>query len=458
MTIRRFVALAWTRHGAARYASVAVVPFLVAFAVPGLWWIPCAISAVVGMAIDLYAHRSFTDLSARLETLDDKALRAVFGRHVGVLALVTVAYMLPYSLLAFAPQPGPLIGLMFAAGALVICTSLHVLTPTMILYTSPPILLGLIANGYVLGEGWTGYLGAGLAAILGVNAIVMARANAASFGDLIVARLHAEMAAEDLEKRVEERTAQLAVATRRAQAANRAKTMFLANMSHELRTPLNAVIGYAEIVEEDITSGETAQSVADLGRIRNAAKHLLAMITEVLDFSRIETGKMELQPVNFDLRALLEAAMDDVRLVAAANRTECRVSVAPSIVNVYADETRVRQCVLNLLSNAAKFTHDGVVSLAAGPCRIGGAPGVEIVVRDTGKGIAPDDLKRLFQPFVQVDNSKTRTHEGAGLGLVITRRLARAMGGDVIATSKPGKGSSFKLYLRSTPVTVKAAA
>ena len=457
MTIRRFVELAWAGHGLTRYASVAVVPLLVAFMVPGLWWVPCAIGGAIGLTADHFAQRAFTRLSARLDGLDDKALRGVFAGHTFVLALITAAYVTPYAVLAFAPQPGPLIGIMFSAGALMICTSLHIMTPRMIFFTSPPIILALVANGYALG-GENALLGAALAALLGGNAIVMARANAGSFRDLMQARLKAEQAAEELELRVEERTAQLAIATRRAQAANRAKSIFLANMSHELRTPLNAVIGYAEIVQEDLESGETERSSADLGRIRNAANHLLAMITEVLDFSRIEAGKMELVPEDFDLAVLLNAAADDARLVAEKQNSRVSVKVAPTVASIHADQTRVRQCVLNLMSNAAKFTHDGEIMVEAGPCRIDGEPGVAIVVRDTGKGIAPDDLKRLFQPFVQVDNTKTRTHDGAGLGLVITRRLARAMGGNVVAESEPGKGSTFTLYLRSTPIVAKQAA
>ncbi|HEX8901648.1 sensor histidine kinase [Vitreimonas sp.] len=457
MTIRRFVELAWAGHGLTRYASVTVVPLLVGMIVPGPWWIPCAIGGIAGLIADHFAQRAFTRLSARLDALDDKALRGVFAGHTLVLAVVTFSYVAPYALLALAPQPGPLIGLMFSAGALMICTSLHIMTPRMIFFTSPPIIVSLIANGYVLG-GESALLGAALAGILGGNAIVMARANAGSFRDLMKAQLKAEQAAEELERRVDERTAQLAIATRRAQTANRAKSMFLANMSHELRTPLNAVIGYAEIVQEDIKSGDTEQCAADLGRIRNAASHLLAMITEVLDFSRIEAGKVELAPTTFDLAALLRAAADDVRLVAEKNNTQLKVTVAPAVASIFADQTRVRQCVLNLMSNAAKFTQDGAIEVEAGPCRIDGAPGVAIVVRDTGQGIAPEDLKRLFQPFVQVDNTNTRVHDGAGLGLVITRRLARAMGGNVVAESAPGKGSTFTLYLRSTPRVVEQAA
>jgi signal transduction histidine kinase len=262
-----------------------------------------------------------------------------------------------------------------------------------------------------------------------------------------------------LERRVEERTAQLAVVTRRAQAANRAKSLFLANMSHELRTPLNAVIGYAEIIGEDLESGDTSASAEDLQKICGAASHLLTLINEVLDLSRIEAGKLELRETDYDLAALLRGALDAVKPTASKQRTTCTLSIAAgAATTLRGDETRVRQCVLNLLSNAAKFTSNGTISVDARPCRIGSAPGVAIAVRDSGAGISPENLARLFQPFSQVDNSATRRHDGAGLGLVITRRLARAMGGDVAASSKLGEGSTFTLYLPAKPAAASRAA
>jgi len=350
------------------------------------------------------------------------------------------------------------IGLLFCAGAGLICATLHVMTRTMIFYTAPAILLGLVLNAASFGEGLSALVLASMGALLGFNAVVAARAGATSFGALIQARLKAEEAAEDLERRVQERTAQLQVATRRAQAANRAKSMFLANMSHELRTPLNAVIGYSEIVEEDLASGDTATSAADLAKIRGAAGHLLTLINEVLDLSRIEAGKLELRSDAFDIAALLRGALDTVRPMAAKNRTTCQLNLAPGLGAIVADETRVRQCVLNLLSNAAKFTQGGVIALDLRPCRIGSVAGVAISVRDTGKGISAEDLAKLFQPFVQADVTNTRAHDGAGLGLVITRRLARAMGGDVQASSKLGAGSTFTLYLPMRPADAQRAA
>jgi signal transduction histidine kinase len=286
----------------------------------------------------------------------------------------------------------------------------------------------------------------------------MARAGAASFGDLIDMRMKAEEAAETLERRVAARTQELAVATRRAQTANKAKSAFLANMSHELRTPLNAVIGYAEIVEEDLAAGTTEGCAADLARIRKSATHLLTLINEVLDFSRIEAGKLELHMDNVPIERLLRDAVDTVAPLAARNNTSCRILIGDGVTAVQADETRLKQCVLNLLSNAAKFTRDGAIVVHVRSCRLGADLGVAIAVRDTGAGISGEDLARLFHPFVQADAGKTRQHDGAGLGLVITRRLARAMGGDIVAQSELGKGSVFTLFLRAATPREQAEA
>jgi signal transduction histidine kinase len=458
LTVRRFAEMAWIRHGPVRYISVGLTPVLVALMTPGWWWALCAAGAIVGSLLDLRTQASFQRLCARIEELDGPAISGAVNRHIRALAVITAVYVAPYVALAFAPQPAPMIGLLFCAGSALICATLHVMTRTMILWTIPIVVVGLAMNAAMLGTGLSAAVIAIMAALLGVNAVMAARAGASSFGDLIATRLEAEAAAEDMERRVLERTRQLAVATKRAQAASRAKSMFLANMSHELRTPLNAVIGYAEIIQEDLESGDTGGSAADLDRIRNAAGHLLAMINEVLDLSRIEAGKLDLRPTAIDLHVLLRGAMDTVRPTAAKQRTVCQVNIAPGVESIVADETRVRQCVLNLLSNAAKFTQNGVVALDARACRIGSAAGVAISVRDTGPGINAEQLAHLFQPFVQIDASHTRAHDGAGLGLVITRRLARAMGGDVQASSKLGHGATFTLYLpaKSAPARVAA--
>ncbi|MGD9981749.1 MAG: histidine kinase dimerization/phospho-acceptor domain-containing protein [Hyphomonadaceae bacterium] len=223
------------------------------------------------MVIDFLSRGAFTRLIDGLDDLDERALRGVISRHIALLGAITAVYVTPYGILALAPQPGPVIGLVFCAGAMVVCSSLHVMTRTMIFYTAAAVLFSFIANVAALADGWTGAAAVMLAGIVCFNALITARAGAASFSELIAARLRAEESTETLERRVEERTAELAIASQRAQAANHAKTQFLANMSHELRTPLNAIIGYSEIVEEDIENGQTATSADDLGRIRGAA-------------------------------------------------------------------------------------------------------------------------------------------------------------------------------------------
>ena len=447
LTVRRFVEVAWTRHGPIRYASVTLTPVLLAVLVPGPWWLICAAGAAIGILLDLRTRASVAQFAATMDNLEMPALERGVRRYMIALAFVTTAYILPYAALAFAPAPAAVIGLLFCAGGALICATLHVMTRAMVFYTIPAVVIGLVANAAALGEGVNAVILATMAGLLGVNAVIAARAGASSFGELIAARLKAEQDSEALEQRVQERTAELAIATRRAQAANRAKSMFLANMSHELRTPLNAVIGYAEIVEEDLASGETERSAGDLARIRNAAGHLLSLINEVLDLSRIEAGKIELNTSDFEVRALLDGALDTVAPLASKNRVRCGLTLAPGVERLHADQMRVRQCVLNLLSNAVKFTRDGNVSIVARPCRIGSDAGVAIAVRDSGQGISAESLARLFKPFAQADNSNTRAHDGAGLGLVITRRLARAMGGDVVAKSELGRGSEFTLYL-----------
>jgi signal transduction histidine kinase len=458
LTVRRFAEVAWARHGLVRYAFVAVAPVVVALTTPGWWWMGCAAGAAVGVVIDQRTQRAFQRLSGQLEDMDAQVLKRVMGRHVAALSLITFAYVAPYVALALAAHPGPLVGFLYCAGAALVCACLHVMTRTMAFYTMPVPVLGLIANAYAVADGSSVLLIAALAGMLGLNAVTMARAGAGSFDDLIRARYRAEEAAENLEERVRERTAQLAVATRRAQQANKAKSVFLANMSHELRTPLNAVIGYAEIVEEDLASGDIGQSAADLSRIRGSAMHLLKLINEILDLSRIESGKLDLQIRDVELGPLLREAMDAVMPTVAKNGTRCGLILDESVVHVRADETRLRQCVLNLLSNAAKFTMNGAITLQARACTLGAAAGVAISVRDTGPGIGREDLQRLFQPFVQADNSTTRAHDGAGLGLAITRRLARAMGGDVAAQSKIGEGSVFTLYVPAALAAARAVA
>ena len=240
--------------------------------------------------------------------------------------------------------------------------------------------------------------------------------------------------------------AEAEAARSQAEDANRAKSAFLANMSHELRTPLNAVIGYTELLEEDLNDMGGFESVLiDLGRIKGAAKHLLGLINDVLDLSKIEANKVELSIESFSMQALIDQVMSTVQPLLATNGNHLSVDVPPGLPPMYTDPSRLRQVLFNLVSNAAKFTHEGRVHVSARPESDEQDRQIMVVeVSDEGIGLSGEQIARLFQPFVQADTDTTRKYGGTGLGLAISRRLCRMMGGDITVTSTPGAGSIFR--------------
>ncbi|MDZ4691031.1 HAMP domain-containing sensor histidine kinase [Terricaulis sp.] len=233
-----------------------------------------------------------------------------------------------------------------------------------------------------------------------------------------------------------------------AESANIAKSQFLATMSHELRTPLNAIIGYTEMLIESAEERGAEDERADLGRVHAAGRRLLALINDVLDLSKIEAGAMEVSAEPVDIDALVAEAAATVKPSALTNGTAISVEASGPLGVALTDGFKLSQCLLNLLSNAAKFTKDGQIKLRAH--REDGWLVFEVI--DTGIGIAPEAQKHLFQPFVQADASTTRAYGGTGLGLAITRRLARLLHGDVTVKSAPGQGSAFTLRVPSAPV------
>ena len=232
-----------------------------------------------------------------------------------------------------------------------------------------------------------------------------------------------------------------------AEEANRAKSAFLANMSHELRTPLNAVIGYSEMLQEVVEDRGQQDLLPDLGKILWAGKHLLGLINDVLDLSKIEAGKVELNIESLDVLPLIHDTVSTIRPLVEKNRNRLEVACAETLGAVLGDRTRVRQVLFNLLSNACKFTENGLIRLEARHARAKGSDWVEFRVADTGIGMSAEQLDRLYRPFVQADASTTRKYGGTGLGLAISREFCQMMGGALSAASEVGKGSAFTVRL-----------
>jgi signal transduction histidine kinase/pSer/pThr/pTyr-binding forkhead associated (FHA) protein len=261
--------------------------------------------------------------------------------------------------------------------------------------------------------------------------------------NLALALLEMEKSQKESERQKE--IAELAMAS--AEDANVAKSQFLANMSHELRTPLNAVIGYSEIMMEDSDILSPAEMLSDLKKIHASAKHLLNIIDDILDLSKIESGRMEFYLENFEIRKLVFEVASTIQPLAEKNANQLKVHCPEEVGEMRADLTRLRQILFNLLSNACKFTEHGTIMLTVERETLSGVDWITFRVSDTGIGMTLQQLRKLFQPFVQADATTTRKFGGTGLGLVISRKFCQMMGGDVVVESAERKGSMFIVRL-----------
>jgi signal transduction histidine kinase len=242
----------------------------------------------------------------------------------------------------------------------------------------------------------------------------------------------------------QERAVEAARKAAASEEASRTKSEFLAAMSHELRTPLNAIGGYAELLAMGVRGPVTEEQVEDLQRISRSQQHLLGIINDILNFSRVEAGGVSYNYSAVPVSSVIEAVGHMLEPQAISKGLKLEVRECPADVVAWADKARVEQIVINLLSNAVKFTKRGSVKLE---CDWHDSESISIAVTDTGLGIPADQLEKIFEPFVQVGRSLTHSHEGTGLGLAISRDLARAMGGDILVTSELEKGSQFRLIL-----------
>jgi len=250
---------------------------------------------------------------------------------------------------------------------------------------------------------------------------------------------------------------ELEAARETAEAGTRAKSAFLANMSHELRTPMNAIIGYSEMLIEEADDLEPDEFVSDLTKIHSAGQHLLSLINDILDLSKIEAGRMDLYLERFDLQQLLAEARDTVIPLVEKNANRLETDFADDLGAVRADMTKVRQSLFNLLSNAAKFTHEGVIRMQARREDHDGQEIVLLSVSDTGIGIPDDRIEHVFDEFSQADQSTMKDYGGTGLGLAISRRFCRMMGGDLTAASTIGEGSTFTMVFPAEVDALEAA-
>ncbi len=270
---------------------------------------------------------------------------------------------------------------------------------------------------------------------------------------ILTVRLRAEQELLEAKEALERKTAELArtstelaMARDAALEASRAKSNFLANMSHELRTPLNAIIGYAELLQDEVRDLHKEELAQDLGKIHEAGNHLLSLINDILDLARIEAGKMNVSVSEVDVPLLVQEVVALTSPLFAQNHNSITVDVQPGVESMETDEPKLRQVLYNLLSNAAKFTMNGqvhvYVALLNNP-----ADQFKFCVSDTGIGIDPADLNRLFRDFSQIDSSSTRKHGGTGLGLAISRRFCKMLGGEIYVESSKGGGSIFSVHI-----------
>jgi signal transduction histidine kinase len=372
----------------------------------------------------------------------------------GSLFSITIFAAMPVALAAMGGGPGRVLGVLIAASSLVSVMMFTFQAPRFMYLAAIPPTIALMAMPLIpfdpaalhAAQGAIG-VGCGVAGFL-----AYVTRSALNNGKMVAGWKMAHQAAKERQLEAEMKRAE-------AEEANRAKSEFLAVMTHELRTPLNAVIGYAEIIQEDLDAEGRKDLSDDAGRITGSARHLLGLIDQILNLSSIDAGSDGLQPCDVDVRKLIEEAVhavqDDARN--AGNRISMRV--AAEAERAYTDGGKLAVCLASLMSNAVKFTSQGLIAVTA-DCEHVDRDVLVLCVSDTGVGIAPVDMPKLFKPFTQLDGTATREKGGMGLGLSIAQRMAHTLGGSVTVTSEPGSGSTFtvRVPLKLAPVAAARAA
>ncbi len=356
----------------------------------------------------------------------------------GCIFSIMIFASMPIILAAWGAGPGRVLGVLMAASSLVSVMLFFFQAPRFMLISAAPATLALLAIPFIpSGEPRAEPLQEALGVACGVAGFLAYIGRAAlTNGKMVEGWRTAHKAAKERQLEAEAKRAE-------AEEASRAKSEFLAVMTHELRTPLNAVIGYAEIIDEDLQAEGRTELAADAGRITASARHLLGLIDQILNMSSVDAGGDGLSPRDFDVRKLLEDAVGLVQEAARANGNRIAVRAAADAEFAHNDTQKLAVCIGALLANAAKFTQNGLIAVTAERDLSGGQEWLSISVSDTGIGIAAEDLPRIFSPFTQLESARTRANGGLGLGLSVAKRMANTMGGDVTATSQVGAGSTF---------------
>jgi signal transduction histidine kinase len=396
------------------------------------------LTSVTWLALSVYAEIKFTrDIRQHeidLETPTPEKTRAITKSLFLLVGTLSAVYGTMGIALVLAPSPGPIFGALIATTILMNIAGQHVLHSRMMLWSipTPALTLALAAVSW-------GGVSLLVVALVIVQAISLTKAAVESYASLTMALAEAKSQS---------------AARAEADAANTAKSLFLANMSHELRTPLNAIIGYSELLREDAHSDARINDVKDHDKVLGSSKRLLRLINDVLDVSKIEAGSMVCEMVSFNVGAEVITACDTIRPTLEANGNCLKLDIDHDLGEITSDGFKFGQCVLNLLSNAAKFTKDGTISVKLWRGRGLACDQVLVSVTDTGLGMTAEQVKALFKPFTQADASITRKFGGTGLGLSLSRSLAQLMGGDISVTSVLGRGSCFQLAIRPSAFTM----
>jgi signal transduction histidine kinase len=397
------------------------------------WFLAVALS----MGFDCMLGKSYVDARSARERQTSGAL-FIWGCFFtllvfGAMSVITAA--------AGGPS-GRVFSVLMAVSSLVGVVMAHYQARAFVLITAAPAALCLVIAPLIPDQpGPASALQGALGVGCGIMAFIIHVGRAAMTNATLLAGL------ESATTLARERQIEAETKAADAEAANRAKSEFLTTMTHELRTPLNAVIGYSEIIAEDMEAEGRAAPAQDANRIASSARHLLGLIDQILQLSMLETGRAELDVTEFNVRHMIEDATTAIAVAAKANGNRLATRVAAEVAMARTDRGKLSLCLGHLLSNAAKFTHKGLIAVSVERESVNGRDWMRIAVSDTGIGMKPAQVAHAFEAFTQLDSSTTREHGGMGLGLSFTQRTAQLLGGSVSAESELGKGSTFTLRL-----------